>query len=143
MGLLLGMGNPTVYEHSPMGHLSGILLHLRVPSTIEALGGRLLGLLQTTSVDRESLLGKSAWLVDDDEGMDVDEDEGADSGVSKEVFRRRLEERFHRSEALMRTRLKVVLSRFCMVRSFSPSPPFSHNSSRLHIAWSIFIHSYT
>lgn len=124
-----------------MGHLSGVLLHLRVPSTIEALGGRLLGILQTTSVDRESLLGKSAWSLGEDEGMDVDEDVDADLGVAKEVFRRRLEERFHRFEALMRTKLKLVLARFCMVRSFSPSPPFSYISSRLHIALSISIHS--
>lgn len=84
------------------------MLHLRFASTIEALSGRLVGLLEPSETDTELMVGKDAGvieLVDDPISLPV----------ARKLFRQRLQDKLYRSEALVRIRLKYVLARFCMV----------------------------
>lgn len=106
-----------VFEHSPTGLLSGVLLHLRVPSAIEALSGRLIGLLECSEADAEVLVGRKASASDL-------EDDPLSLSDARALFRRRLQDELYRSEPLVRSRVKLVLARFCAVSLIHLGLPF-------------------
>lgn len=87
------------------------MLYLRIPATVDALGERLLNLLGVSEADTESMVGKSACAIE----PVVD---ALSPQEAKSLFRRRLQDKLYRSEALTRARIKLVLARFCMVRCF-------------------------
>jgi hypothetical protein len=84
------------------------MLNLRVPVTINALGERLLNLLKVSEADNELMIGKNAGAIEPVVNT-------LSLSEARTLFRWRLQDRLYRSEALVRTRLKLVLARFCMV----------------------------
>lgn len=97
-----------MFDYSPIGRLSGVLLDLRAPATIVALSGRLVGLLELSEADAEILLGEKTGMSDKIvESLSLSE--------ARVIFRRRLQDRLYRSEPLVRSRMKLVLARFCAV----------------------------
>lgn len=85
------------------------MLYLRIPATVNALGERLLNLLGPSDADNESMIGQNAGAAEPVvNALSLQE--------ARSLFRGRLQNKLYRSEALVRTRLKLVLARFCMVR---------------------------
>ena len=87
------------------------MFYLRNPATVNALGERLLSFLGVSEADKESMVGKDAGAIEPVVGT-------LSLQKARSLFRWRLQDKLYHSGALGRTRLKLVLARFCEVRRY-------------------------
>lgn len=95
-------------RRSPIGLLRGTLLHLRVPSMIDSLGPGLIELLGADAEDESAI--ESTSSVGANRVVAVD-----DSREARPRFRDGLQQALFRSSSLARSRLKLMLAKFCAV----------------------------